>query len=298
MVRSVLAALLFGVLPAPSAPLQEPEVSVAQVDIAPLADPITITERLSASGVIITNVLGGQELYAKQSDIKRPMASLTKLMTALVILEHHDLDEWVRIPRDAEETEGNRAYLPSGERFTVDALLSALLISSANDAAVALALHNTDSVTDFVALMNERAQSLGLVNTHFANPMGLDSTQQWSTPRDISRLLAFALRSDVLREKLSRRGQRIYSYGGQRIDLTHTHALLHANTIVTAGKTGTTDAAKECLSSLVQFEDQEYLVVLMHSDNRYRDMRKILAIFQDEETDVLTYSDDTQESHN
>ena len=274
MLEAFVSVLLLGLVPAES-----PTSLVSSLpDVAPPAHPIVVSDRLSASGVVIFDAKSGQELYAQQSLVRRPMASLTKLMTAVITIENHDLDEIVTVPRDVEDVEGNKAYLPVGERFRVGDLLSALLISSANDAAYTLALHHSETVGDFVEEMNTRAEVLGLGSTSFANPAGLDHPQQYSTPRDIALLTSFALRQDDIAERMARRGRRIVSLQGTPIDLTHTHALLHANTGVLAGKTGTTDGAGQCLSSLVSQEDRQYLVVLMNSANRYADMRKILAV--------------------
>jgi len=276
MVRSVLAVLLLGMLPLPPVALQDAPTALDQLAIAPLAMPLAVEEHLSASGVLILDMRSGQMLYNKQSELRRPMASLTKLMTALIIVEHHALNEWMVIPRGVGEIEGNKAYLPVGEQFTVGDLLSALLIGSANDAGYALALFHSGSIGEFVGEMNARAQTLGLKNTHYANPIGLDSSQQWSTPQDTAWLAAFVLRTPAIRERLSRRGQRIWSRAGYEVSLAHTHALMHADTAVRAGKTGTTTSAKQCLLSLVEQGEQEILVVLMHSSRRYADMQIIL----------------------
>lgn len=233
---------------------------------------------LSASGVLVVDLDSGQTLYAYASEVARPMASLTKLMTALIIVENHSLDEWVRVPKSAEEVIGNRAYIVAGEEYTVGDLLSALLIASGNDAAVTLAQFHAGSIFAFVQQMNERAVALGLHHTSFRNPTGLDAAEQKSTPQDLGWLAMFALRNPEIRSRLSTRGARIRSLGGQIVYLTHTHALLHAETSVVAGKTGTTEGAGECLMSVVEKEGKTYLVVLLNSLERYADMRRILDI--------------------
>ncbi|OGJ56746.1 hypothetical protein A2635_04145 [Candidatus Peribacteria bacterium RIFCSPHIGHO2_01_FULL_51_9] len=232
---------------------------------------------LSASGVIIMDLDSGQNLYAYASEVPRPIASLTKLMTALLIVENHTLDEWVRVPESADDVVGNRAYLVPGEEYTVGDLLSALLIASGNDAAVTLAQFHAGSIEAFVHEMNERAVMLGLHHTSFSNPIGLDAPGQSSTPQDLGWLAMFALRNSDIRIRLSTRGARIRSLGGQMVYLTHTHALMHAGTSVIAGKTGTTNGAGECLLSLVKSGNRTYLVILLNSLQRYADMRQILG---------------------
>ena len=126
--------------------------------------------------------------------------------------------------------------------------------------------------------MNGRAVALGLHHTLFRNPTGLDAVGQESTPQDLGWLAMFALRNPEIHSRLSTRGARIQSRGGQIAYLTHTHALLHAETAVTAGKTGTTEGAGECLMSVVEREGRRYLVILLNSLQRYTDMRRILDI--------------------
>lgn len=283
MYRSIIAALLFGLVPVSLPPKDSAVPAIESLAISPPSIPLEIDSRLSASGVLILDAKSGQKLYGKQIDVRRPMASLTKLMTAIIIFENHELDELVTIPYKAARIEGNSAYLPVGEDFTVADLLSAVLIASANDAAYTLAVFHSGTVEAFAEEMNARTKALGLKDTRFKNPIGLDSFEQWSTPQDIAWLAAFAMSYEELFSRLSKRGARIRSMQGSYIDLVHTHALMHTNgslsedlAKVVAGKTGTTDAAKECLFSLVDFEGRSYLVVLLYSSQRYMDMRAIL----------------------
>lgn len=290
MYRSVLSALLFGMVPLSVPALSGASIPLGELAIAPLRAPLEIEEHLSASGVLVVDLEGGQRLYAKQAGVRRLVASLTKLMTALIIVENHDGDEWVQVTKEAKLVDGNNAYLPLGEQFTVSDLLSALLIPSANDAANALAIHHSGSVEAFVREMNTRAESLGLKNTHYANPTGLDSVMQWSTPQDTAWLTTFVLRIPEIRDRLGSRGERIFSRSGVAVDLFHTHELMHEQTAVVAGKTGTTNGAKECLLSVVKQGDREVLVVLLHSEERYKDMKIILDVLED-----LNNSEDEEE---
>jgi serine-type D-Ala-D-Ala carboxypeptidase (penicillin-binding protein 5/6) len=237
--------------------------------------------------VVILDAESARRLYGRQHDVRRPMASLTKLMTALIIVENHALTEAVRIPSGAENMQGNRAFLVVGEQFTIGDLLSAMLIASANDAAYTLAAFHSGSQEEFVRAMNDRASALGLKATSFANPTGLDDPTQWSTPQDIAWLTLAALRHPAIQKRLSTRGMTIRSVQGTSIALTHTHALLHASrpliadasrasSTVLAGKTGTTDSAGQCLMTVVGEGNRRYVVVLMDSLQRYQDMRSIL----------------------
>lgn len=281
MVGPILSILLMGLVPVwglgPSASAG-PTFRIAAPVARESASEVlrTLGNRLSASGVIILDLESGQALYGRSADTPRPMASLTKLMTALLIVENHGLDELVTIPQDIEDVNGNTAHLGAGDQYSVGDLLSALLMMSANDAAITLARYHSGSQSAFVAAMNERARALGLKTTIFANPTGLDTGRQQSSPRDLAWLAMYVLRHPPIAERLSTRGAQIRSRSGVITYLTHTHALLHADTAVRGGKTGTTDAAGECLLSIVEGKDRRYVVVLLRSLDRYGDMRLIL----------------------
>src|SRR6187200_1273990 len=135
----------------------------------------------------------------------RAIASITKLMTALVVLEHAQLDDVVRVSPQAASVGESTVYLRAGEELTVAELLRATLIPSANDAAEALALHvGRGSADRFVVLMNAKAEQLGLSDTHFENPHGLDEPGHVSSARDVTALVRFALGIPFIREALSR----------------------------------------------------------------------------------------------
>lgn len=292
MVGSLLSVFLMGLLPVwglqSGAEAALPSVSVAPPAARTLdrAQSTALRRSLSASGIVVTDLASGQTIFEVDADEPRPMASLTKLMTALLIVERHSLDEVVTVPQDINDVQGNIANLPPGDRFTVGDLLSALLIMSANDAAVTLARFHSGSQSAFVQEMNARALALGLRRTVFGNPTGLDAGDQKSSPRDLAWLTIYALRRTPIADRMGMRGAQIKSREGNVLYLTHTHALLHADSsvrtgqpglpVVRAGKTGTTDAAGQCLLSIVEADGRRYVVVLLRSLDRYGDMRLVL----------------------
>ena len=284
MLSPVLSVLLMGMIPVWGIPA-ETQMGSQSLAVAQPADSAAeslqfrpLTTRLSASGALIIDLKSGQTLFAAQAAVPRPMASLTKLMTALLIVEHHGLDEIVTIPKDIKTVQGNVAKLPPGERFTVGDLLTALLVTSANDAAVALAAHHSGSIPAFVSEMNERARVLGLRSTSYENPTGLDAPGQISTPQDLAWLLLSVLRKDAIAKRMSLTAAAIESREGTRLSFPHTHALLRTEPHVTAGKTGTTDNALQCLLSVVERDGRMYGVIFLHSSDRYADMRLALNI--------------------
>ena len=291
MLQPLLSAILLGLVPTTADALPD-AATLSRMTIAPPSIAFDIPEHLSASGVLILDRNTGQRLYAKGMKEQRAMASLTKLMTALIIAENHDLGEVVVIPQGIENTPGTLAYLSSGQRFTVGNLLSAVLISSANDAARTLAIYHSGSVQAFTQEMNERALKLGMKATSFRNAEGLDHPAHWSTAQDMAWLTDFVLRKPEIAKRMSTAGGYIASVdGAYSRQLYHTHMLLHrpmalvqtggpgdtAMPRVKAGKTGTTSDAGECLVSVVTQGGHEYIVVLLGSLQRYQDMEMILT---------------------
>jgi D-alanyl-D-alanine carboxypeptidase len=181
----------------------------------------------------------GAVLASRAADVRRPLASITKLMTVMVALEHARLDEVVTVSPQAASVGESSVSLRAGERLTVRDLAVAALVPSANDAATALAAYvGHGSVPRFVALMNAKAEALGLTSTHFANPHGLDQAGHYSSARDVTTLLGAALRNPFIRTWSTRSSATI---GGGRT-LTSTDDLLGTLPIVGA-KTGHTDGA-------------------------------------------------------
>lgn len=298
----ILSVLLMGIVPVWGMQGQQAALSQEIRIAAPAAtqpeDLADLDARLTASGVVIADLDSGQTLFERNVDVPRPMASLTKLMTALLIVEKHGLHEIVTVPRDIDDVQGTVAHLPAGEQFTVGDLLSALLIMSANDAAVTLAEFHSGSVENFVDAMNTRAVELGLSDTSYENPAGLDAPLQQSSPRDLAWLAMFTMRFPEIEERMSSPRVNIISIAGKTISLYHTHQLIGEENplaeddgvdtvvqagpsdrvFVRAGKTGTTDAAGQCLLSIVEANGRRYIAILLHSRDRYADMQQVLKI--------------------
>jgi serine-type D-Ala-D-Ala carboxypeptidase (penicillin-binding protein 5/6) len=158
---------------------------------------------VQARAYIVQSSVDGRTLAARDADVRRPMASITKLMTVLVALDHLSLDEVVTVPAAAARVGESSIDLHAGERLTVRDLVEGALVPSANDAATALAIAASGSVPRFVAEMNRKAGELGLTGTHYENPHGLDQPGHVSTARDVAKLLRVALRTPVIRRYAS-----------------------------------------------------------------------------------------------
>ena len=192
-------------------------------------------------------------------------------MTALTVLELCDPDETVTIPAEATGIEGTSIYLTAGEELTVRDLLYGLLLSSGNDAAVALALHAGGSVSAFVAEMNERAEALGLTQTHFENPNGLDGERHYSTARDMANLTAKALKNPIFSEIVA---TKTYT-AGKRCFQNHNRLLWTFNGAIGV-KTGYTERAGRCLVSAVKYKGNTLICVTLSDPDDWVDHRRLL----------------------
>ncbi len=247
MVGTLLSVLLLGTVPVwgvgdPGIPLAR-DLGVAPPVMSDLAlsVPRSLAGGLSASGVFIVDLDSAQTIYSDRPLEPRPMASLTKLMTALLIVENHALDERVDIAPAVGAIHDNVAGLQVGDEYTLGDLLTAMLVHSANDAAVALAVHDAGTEDAFVEKMNARAAALGLEDTVYGTSTGFDAPGQHSTPRDLGVLSTFVLRFPAIVDRMSMNSATITSRSGTSLSFLHTHQLLRQQNDIVAGKTGTTD---------------------------------------------------------
>jgi D-alanyl-D-alanine carboxypeptidase (penicillin-binding protein 5/6) len=199
---------------------------------------------VAAPAYIVLDPATGETLAQRAADRELPMASTTKIMTALIVLEHADLDDEFTVPEEAVEIGGSTAHLEEGERLSVRDLLTGLLVASGNDAAITLADGVAGSQSAFVAMMNTRAKELGLTHTHYANPHGLDAPGHHSTVRDLVTLARVAMRNPLFRELVSSRRASIPGPNGiGRRQLESENELLDIDPEADGIKTGMTDGA-------------------------------------------------------
>ncbi len=222
---------------------------------------------LSASSAVLMDRESGRVLYEKNARERRSIASITKLMTALVAVElHPDLTSTVTVKEEWTGAEGSSMYLKPGEKLTLEELLYGLLLSSGNDAALAVAGYCAGDVERFVAEMNKKAAQLGMNDTHFANPNGLDDPQHYSTAYDMALLARAVLAREELRTVASTRS--IFIAGRS---LTNHNKLLWRYEGCTGLKTGYTDEAGRTLVSSALREGQELIAVTLNAPNDWAD---------------------------
>lgn len=232
---------------------------------------------VSAQAAIVMDARTGAILYEKNAFRQMDPASITKVMTALLVLRTGGLSRRVTISPLAAQTVGSRLHIRSGQRYTVRDLLKGLLMRSGNDAAVALAEAEAGSVTRFVARMNMTAQELGAFNTAFENPNGLTAPGHYSTAYDLALIARAALKNPVFRQIVSSREDRVTELGGRRVRLIHnTNQLLYGFPGADGVKTGTTNAAGKCLAASATRNGQQLISVVLNSPNRWGDSARLL----------------------
>ena len=213
----------------------------------------------------------GQVLYEKNGSQRALIASTTKIMTGLLVCEQPELDREVTVPAAAAGLEGSSMYLRCGETISLRALLYGMMLHSGNDAALTLAISLCGSEQAFVRQMNCRAEKLGLTGTHFANPHGLDSGENYATALDLARLAQAALRNALFREVVS---TKTITCAGRT--LTNHNKLLWRYDGCIGVKTGYTKHAGRILVSAAERNGQQLIAVTIADPDDWRDHAALL----------------------
>ncbi len=254
-------------------------------------------EDIKSEAAILIDANTGQILFEKKIHEQLYPASTTKLLTALIIAENVNLDQEVIIDKLSPFTTGSRIYVQEGEIFTVEQLLNALLIESANDVANALAIYYSGSIEEFAKVMNEKAISLGTLNSNFVNPNGLNDKEHYTTAYDLSLIAYAAYHNEIIKSIVSK-----YTYSippTNKVDETRylksSNKFLYSKSnkylldyrgkkifakydIINGMKTGYTDDAKNCLVSSAKLDGRELIAVVLKATGRniYTDSRKLI----------------------
>lgn len=227
----------------------------------------------SALASVLLDAESGRVIYGKNRDTRLPMASTTKIMTAVLCIELCELSSVFTVPEEAVDLEGSSVYLYKGERITVIDLLYCLLLESGNDAAAAIAIAVSGSVDEFVRLMNQKAAELGLKNTHFTNPHGLPDSEHYTTAYDLAILSAYAMRNPLFRSITSTRKMTVSD--GNRLLVNH-NKLLFTYAGMTGIKTGYTESSGRCLVTSATRDGVELIAVTLNNYYCTTDHRKLL----------------------
>lgn len=227
----------------------------------------------AADGVaeIAMELNSGLIMHEKCSDRKLPMASTTKIMTALIISEECDLNEVITVPDQAVGVEGSSIYLKHGEQISIKDLLYGLMLRSGNDSACALALHHSGSIEKFVERMNEKAKQIGAIDTNFANPSGLPDDNHYTTAKDLCNIARTAMQNEVFSEVVGTK-----NYSGDFRAFANKNKLLSSIEGANGVKTGYTQKAGRCLVSSAKRDGMDVVCVVLNCYDMYERSQKII----------------------
>lgn len=233
---------------------------------------------VSAQAAALIDVASGRLLYEKNSTQKLKIASITKILTAVVAIEHGNLSDLVKTSPRAYRTEGSSIYLKREEEMSLYNLLYGLMLRSGNDAAVAIAEHVGGSLEGFAYLMNQKAQEIGMTDSNFMNPHGLDdSNEHYSTARDMAILTAYALKDPVFREIVKTKVKTAPSPGDPWDRKWYNkNKMLSLYEGADGVKTGYTKLAKRTLSSSATREGVQLAAITLNASNDWTDHARML----------------------
>jgi D-alanyl-D-alanine carboxypeptidase (penicillin-binding protein 5/6) len=228
------------------------------------------SQTIRSRSAIVMEMSTESILYAKNPQRRLPPASTAKLMTAIVAIEKADLSDVITISKNASRVRPSKVGFEKGDKVTLEKLLYAALITSANDAAVALAEAVAGSEKHFVNLMNQKAASIGAKDTKFINSTGLPGARQYTTALDLSKIMRFALDYPKIKEIIGTPTLELVTEKGKILFLKNTDELLWSDETLIGGKTGYTFRAGHCFVCAAERENDEIIIVLLGSPSRRR----------------------------
>ncbi len=243
------------------------------------ANAVQLSCSAKACAVLETSTL--RKLFAHNEDVKLPMASTTKIMTAITTIENcQDLDEKFEISPKAVGVSGTSLYLRKGDIFSTRELLYGLMLVSGNDASVAIAEHVAGSTSEFVTMMNDLARKIGVKNTHFANTHGLDEGGHYTTAYDLACITAYALENETFRNIVGTKNTQIVNgnESGEIKYLRNKNKLLHTLDGCIGVKTGFTDDAGRCLVSAIEKDGVRIVCVVLNCGPMFPESAEILKL--------------------
>ena len=234
--------------------------------------------KINSRSAVVIDRKSKNIIYGKNENVKKAMASTTKIMTAMVVIKNTNLNNIVEISKKAAGTGGSRLGLKAGDKVTVKDLLYGLLLRSGNDCAVALAEYVAGSVQEFSNLMNQNAQMLGLNNTHFVTPHGLDEEEHYTTAYELAILADYALNNELFAQIVNKKSYTININKNSKT-LNNTNELLGNLNGVYGVKTGFTNGAGRCLVTSIKRGNLDVICVVLGADtkkDRTRDSAKLI----------------------
>ena len=224
------------------------------------------------SAIVIADVDTGEVLYTENPDLRMEIASTTKILTAITVIERADIFMTYTIPKTAVGVEGSSIYLREGEQWRILDLLYGLMMRSGNDAATALAIATSGDADRFVKLMNATAEKIGAENSHFTNPHGLHDDYHYSTARDMAKITAYALRCPIFAEickTKTHRCEKITKEGREQVIFYNKNKLLYSYPNAIGVKTGYTKHSGRCLVSAAERGGKRLVCVTLNVYDTY-----------------------------
>lgn len=240
---------------------------------------IYAVEISSPSAIVICSE-SGRVLYDKNSNEQRKMASLTKIMTAILLVENCKMDEEITIDKKACYIGGSEAGIRPNEIMTAENLLYAMLLPSGNDAALAIAYHIGGNIENFATMMNRKAQMLGLEDTQFKNPHGLDTDGHYTSAHSLALLTRYALSYDKIKEVVAT-NEKVVNFGSFNKTLRNTNSLLRTYSKADGVKTGFTNGANRCLVASASQDDLKLIAVVLGSETSQARFNDAVTILED-----------------
>ena len=233
------------------------------------------TKNISAKAATLYEPTSKKIIYSKNGEERLPMASTTKIMTAMVVVDNCNTMETVIIGPESVGVEGSSAYLSEGDEYTVLELLYALMLQSANDAATALAYYVAGGISEFSEMMNRKANDLGLENTHFINPHGLDAEDHYTTSNDLAIMSAELLENEILREIVSTY-KKTFTYDERTRTYINHNKLLRLYADAAGVKTGFTRRSGRCLVGAAERDGMTFISVTLDAPSDWSDHTALL----------------------
>ncbi len=231
--------------------------------------------RLTAKSYLVIDVESGMVLAEKNPHLALHPASITKMATAITVLESYPLGEVITVKK--EYPVGKNMQLEAGERMTVENLIYGLLVHSANDAAFVLAGQTEHKISQFINQMNKLVKQLGLKNTHFVNFSGEDDQNHYSTAYDLAHLARFSLKNKVFAQSIRRKEMLVSDLSGEiEHQLQTTNELLEEFPEVKGIKTGWTPTVGQCFIGLIEIEEKQFITVILGSEDRFGETEKLI----------------------
>lgn len=234
---------------------------------------VEYNQGVSALGAVLIEQESGRVLFEKEAETQMRIASITKIMTAILAIEYGDLEDTVTVSSNAARTEGSSIYLEEGEEIKLRDLIYGLMLRSGNDCAVAIAEHIGGSLEGFIFMMNEKAEEIGMGSTVFANPHGLDDHEEhYSTALDMALLTQYAMKNPVYEEVSSTKTYRSETEENRiRVFNNKNRLLTQLYKYSTGGKTGYTKRAKRTLVSTAEKDDLKLIAVTINASSDWND---------------------------